>query len=317
LTHARQNWIDSLPQEHQAQQYQWLINREFLYLLDQTENLLIDQQRAIHQAWVNSLPQAYQAQHNQWLINREFWYLVCQTPNLSIDQQRARHQAWVDSLPLADQAQQNQRVIDTERDRLVDQTLNFPIDQQRAIHQAWVDSLPPAYQAQQNQILLEYVDQQMQPIPQQLLEQIRQDDSNRQRYHERVQTLIQERQLGIDAPDQSTQEWSDFAANLITEYESEELPLVKDKKTGEIFKKDGSEPIINAEGKQLGDEDIEMITNEDGNIRTEERGLGYCRLLGDILQGGTGQANSNERDSNEYKELMTWVLRRWRDRNNA
>ena len=157
----------------------------------------------------------------------------------------------------------------------------------------------------------------MQPIPQQLLEQIRQDDSNRQRYHERVQTFIQERQLGIDAPDQSTQEWSNFAANLILEYDYEKLPLVKDKKTGEIFKKDGSKPIINAGGKQLGDNDIEILTDDDGNVRTEERGLGHCRLLGDILQGGTGQANSNERNSDEYKELMIWVLRRWLDRNNA
>ena len=174
--------------------------------------------------------------------------------------------------------------------------------------------LPPANQAQQNQILLEEVDQQIQPIPQQLLEHFRQEDSNRQRHRERVEAIIQEQQLDIAVPNRDTPGWSNFAANLITEYESEELPLVKDKETGEIFKKDGSKPIINAIGKQLEDNDIEILTNEDGKIRTEERGLGHCRLLGDILQGGTGQANSNERNSDEYKELMIWVLRRWLDR---
>ena len=248
--------------------------------------------------------------------------------------------------PPTAQAHQNNWVLGTERDRLFHQTQNQPFDQQQARFQAWIASLPQADQAQQNQIL----DQQMQPIPQQLLERFRQEEQNRQQHIERMQTTIREGNLRIAVPDQSTQEWSRFAANLISEYESEELPLVKDKETGEIvssqifgvnlpmsfhqgasvldspldqaqifemireiFKKDGSQPIINARGKQLRDDDIEILTNEDGKIRTEERGLGHSRLLGDILQGGMGQATSNERNSDEYKELMIWVLSRWQD----
>jgi hypothetical protein len=315
--------VDSLPQVDHEQQDQMAIDRERERLVHQTRNLPIDQQRARHQAWVDSLPQADQAQQNQWLINGEHAHLVLQTIELPIDQQRAIHQNWIDSLPQAYRTHHNEGVLDTERYRLGRQTENLPLDQQRARHQAWIDSLPQADQAQQNQILLGGVDQQIQPIPQQLLEHFGQEDSDRQRHIERVEAIIQDQQLDIAVPNRYTPGWSDFAANLITEYESEELPLAKDKETGEIFKKDGSKPIINARGKQLGDDDIEILTDDDGNVRTEERGLGHCRLLGDILQGGTGQANSNERNSDEYKELMTWVLRKWRDhiserdRNNA
>lgn len=49
------------------------------------------------------------------------------------------------------------------------------------------------------------------------------------------------------------------------------------------------------------------------NEYEDQHGLGSSRLLGDILQGGIGQATDNERNSDEYKELMTWVLSRWRD----
>jgi hypothetical protein len=47
----------------------------------------------------------------------------------------------------------------------------------------------------------------------------------------------------------------------------------------------------------------------------DEHGLGSSRVLGDILQGGTQEAASwNEiRNSQEYKDLITWVLKRWHD----
>jgi hypothetical protein len=96
-----------------------------------------------------------------------------------------------------------------------------------------------------------------------------------------MRTIIQEQQLGIDIPDiyvsdERRTEWSNFAADLISEYE-------------------------------------------------DEHGLGSSRVLGDILQGGTQEAASwNEiRNSQEYKDLMSWVLRSWqdyrsqRDRNNV
>lgn len=124
--------------------------------------------------------------------------------------------------------------------------------------------------------------------------------------------IIGEKNLGIDIPDQSTQEWKVFANNLIVEYETERLTLVKDKETGGNFTKDKSESIINSKGKELKDEDVEILKNENGEICTEEHSIQYIRLLGDILLGGTGDSvRSNERDGDAYKELMTRVLRSW------
>jgi hypothetical protein len=135
------------------------------------------------------------------------------------------------------------------------------------------------------------------------------------RHRKRVDTIIHERNLNIDIPDQSTQEWEDFANLLILEYESEELPLVKDKQTGERFIKDRWRPIINSQGKQLRDKDLEIGMDKNGKILTEERGIGSTRLLGDIIIGGTSYGiNDNERNKDEYKDIMTWALIKWQIR---
>ncbi len=77
-----------------------------------------------------------------------------------------------------------------------------------------------------------------------------------------------EKDLNVDMPDQHTQEWSNFSAEILSEYE-------------------------------------------------DKHGLGNSRLLGDILYEGTNQAHGTERNSEEYKKLMAWVLKKWKKRNSG
>jgi hypothetical protein len=301
LRETRQKLFASFSQAEQVKNY---LDEEMEYIVDKTLNYSFKLQRAIHQKWVASLPEEYQEEQLQHLINEESENLLIDTEDLDFEEQREKHQNWVNLLPQAYQREQSLLLLCSERKCLFNQTRPLPFNQRQKTYQTWFDSVPQEYQAEQPPSLIDsemqilsqqiaylnpvergarFIDwvfsvpqeeqhqviqilrEQDSSVSQQLIEQFEQEDQRIQQHYERVQTIIREENLGIDAPDQKAPEWSNFAANLIVAYE-------------------------------------------------EKHGLGNSRILGDILQGGTGQAHSIERNGKEYKELMIWVLRKWKAR---
>lgn len=178
----------------------------------------------------------------------------------------------------------------SERYRLTRQTSNLPITQRLTTYQTWVTFLPPESQAIQNQFLIDT---------------------------ERGCLILQTSNLSI--------------AERLTRYQAwiDSLPQASQAGQGRILRRNIHEQQMRTiiQEQQLGI-DIPDIGVPDEN-RTEwssfatdliveyedEHGLGSSRVLGDILQGGTQEAASwNEiRNSQEYKDLITWVLKRWHD----
>jgi hypothetical protein len=298
----RETWVNSLPPEYQAIYSIAITADERSILREGMRYIPVEEWGELRKTWINSLPPEYQAINNNDINEDERSILIDKMRYIPVEEWGELRKTWINSLPSEYRVINTNNIIVDESDIIIDKMGEMPIEQWKRMSQTWFNSLLPAYRALQERELLEP------EVPLQELE----ESQLRQQHHNRVNAIISKQHLGIDIPDQSTQEWTNFATNLIVEYESERLPVVKDKETGEMFTKDRSKPLINSQGRQLKDEDLEILKDENGEILTEERGIGSARFLGDILIGGTTDGvDPNERERDEYKDLMNRVFIRW------
>jgi predicted Zn-dependent protease with MMP-like domain len=245
------------------------LHREEDRISDSAQNLPSEQQQQIHQDLPSeqqqqiqhTTSQEFRSEQARSMYHIEGFRITDNTQNMPIEEQQQIHQKWLNTIPQEFRSEQAQTIYLIEGFRITESTQNMPIEEQQQIHQKWLNTIPQEFRSEQAQMLY-------------LIENFRREDQNAEKHRNLVYNIIQEKQLNIQIPNQRSQEWRNFAANLISEYE------------------DGIDPKTGEE-RGLGSSLI----------------LGDFLQGGTHIEPSWNKI----RDSDEYIALGTWALTKWEE----
>ena len=343
---AREAWIKTIPAECIAERYDQLLRVERWNLLERTQDMPLKEKRKEQEMWIQTIPAEHQEEQYKELFAQERYALLERTQDMPIEEKRKEQDKWLKTVLSEYKAQQLNELLAPERDELIRETLDKPFDEAQADHEAWLQTVPKQYRAEQSQILQEAYQQELS-----MRQYIGQYVDDVCQHVERMETIINEQKLEIEIPNQSAPEWTNFAADLISENEKQHGPansvILEDILEGGTHKEASwqeirdsleykglmtwvlrkwqarnqyqelAQTIINEQQLEINIPDQRTPAWKDfaDNLITkykDKKGLSKD-ILEDILDGGkhAGVRLHELRKTDEYKQLLSRILRKW------